>query len=195
MIGNILEVYGPVMSIKWSNWLALAEFWYNTTTHSAHGKTPFEVLYGHPPRHFGIGIASQCTVPDLNLWLGERKEMQELIRQNLLRAQQRMKHQADKHRQERVFQVGDWVYLKLQPHVQHSVARRKNHKLGFKYFGPYLITQRVGSVAYKLQLPARSQIHPVIHVSQLKKALPPTIDVSADDELQYIASTAPFFPT
>lgn len=39
---------------KWSEWLALAEFGYNTTTHSTHGKTPFQVLYGHPPRHFGI---------------------------------------------------------------------------------------------------------------------------------------------
>jgi hypothetical protein len=50
---------------KWVQWLALAEFWYNTTPHSAHGKTPFEVLYGHPPRHFGISASTQCTTPDL----------------------------------------------------------------------------------------------------------------------------------
>jgi hypothetical protein len=43
---------------KWVQWLALAEFWYNTTPHSAHGKTPFEVLYGHPPRHFGISAST-----------------------------------------------------------------------------------------------------------------------------------------
>jgi hypothetical protein len=28
-----------------------------------------------------------------------------------------MKNQADKHRSEREFSVGDWVYLKLQPYT------------------------------------------------------------------------------
>jgi hypothetical protein len=50
-----------------------------------------------------------------------------------------MKHQSDKHRQERSFDVGDWVYIKLQPHVQQYVTRRTNQKLSYKYFGPYLI--------------------------------------------------------
>jgi hypothetical protein len=146
---------------KWSQWLPLAEYWYNTTTHSVHGKTPFQVLYVHPPRHFGISDTSQCTVPDVDKWLQERASMNELIRSNLLRAQQRMKNQADKNRQERQFKVGDWVFLKLQPFVQQSVTRRTNRKLSSKFFGPYLITHKVGLVAYKLQLPASSHIHPV----------------------------------
>lgn len=52
----------------------------------------------------------------------ERELLSELIKQQLLRAQQRMKHQADKHRSERSFDIGDRVYLKLQPHVQSYVA-------------------------------------------------------------------------
>ena len=82
--------------------------------------------------------------------------------------------------------MGDWVFVKLQPYVQQSVQRRVNHKLSFKYFGPYLILQKVGPVPYKLQLPASSQIHPVIHVSQLKKALPPQVTVSDDSELNLL---------
>ena len=108
------------------------------------------------------------------------------IQQNLARAQQRMQHQADKHRQERTFAVGDWIYVKLHPHIQHSVQRRSNHKLSYKYFGPYLILQTIGKVAYKVQLPATSQIHPVLHVSQLKKALPPNASLSKDAEMQLL---------
>lgn len=91
-----------------------------------------------------------------------------------------MKHQADAHRSEKEYAVGDMVYLKLQPHIQSSVAPRSNHKLAFRYYGPFLILQRVGAVAYKLQLPAHALIHPVVHVSQLKHHIPPHIEVSTD---------------
>jgi hypothetical protein len=107
----------------------------------------------------------------------ERNLVHKLIQQQLLRAQQRMKSQADKNRSEREFQIGDMVYLKLQPHIQSSVVFHSNQKLSFRYFGPYKILARVGPVAYKLDLPASAQIHPVVHVSQLKKHVPPQAEV------------------
>lgn len=164
---------------QWSKWLALAEYWYNTSFHSALGTTPFEVLYGHKPRYFGLSVNALCESLELSDWLQEREQMQSLIRDHLLRAQARMKFQADKHRSERSFAVGDWVYLKLQPFVRQSVVTRANRKLAFRFYGPFQILARVGEVAYKLALPATSLIHPVIHVSQLKKALAPSESVQS----------------
>jgi hypothetical protein len=59
-----------------------------------------------------------------------------------------MKSQADKKRSEE-FQVGDMIYLKLQPHIQSLVAFRSNQKLSFRFYGPFKILDRVGVVAYK----------------------------------------------
>jgi hypothetical protein len=87
--------------------------------------------------------------------------MQALWKQQLERVCLRMKHQADKNRAERTFVVNDFVYLKLQPYVQSSVAPRAHHKLLFKYYGPYKILERIGEVAYRLALPTTSRIHPV----------------------------------
>jgi len=64
-----------------------------------------------------------CSALDLEAWLKERELLSRLIHQQLIRAQQRMKHQADKLRSERTFSVGDRVYLRLQPYIQTSVAQ------------------------------------------------------------------------
>jgi hypothetical protein len=113
--------------------------------------------------------------------------MTKVIRQHLNRANVRMKNQADKGRTERSFEVGDLVFLKLQPYIQSSLAPRANQKLAFKFFGPFSVVQEVGSVAYKLALPPSSSVHPVFHVSQLKKAVGASVAVSSslpDDMLQ-----------
>ena len=161
------------------SWLSLCEYWYNTNWHSAVGKSPFEVLYGQPPRYFGISPSDTIPPLDIQQWLQDRQVVVESVRQHLLRAQQRMKQLADKHRTERTFDVGELVFLKLQPYVQSSVVHRANHKLAYKYYGPYKIVGRIGEVAYKLELPEGSRIHPVFHISQLKKVVAPTCPISS----------------
>lgn len=82
-----------------------------------------------------------------------------------------MKVYADKHRTEREFNVGDFVYLKLQPYRQQSVERSVSHKLSPRFYGPFEVQERIDSVAYKLKLSPRVKIHPMFHVSLLKKKL------------------------
>jgi hypothetical protein len=154
-VNQCLEVYLRCFThaclVKWAQWLSLAKFWYNASPHSAlDGKSPFEVLYGHSPRHFGLSPADVCSIPDLDAWIQDRDLTLRLLQQHLERVRSRMKLQADKKRTDRVFQVGDSVFLKLQPYMQSSVAPRAHHKLLFKYYGPFPVVERVGDAAYRI---------------------------------------------
>lgn len=79
-----------------------------------------------------------------------------------------MKKQANKTRRHTTFQAGDYVLLKLQPYRQFTASSRSSQKLSKRFFGPFQIIKRVGTVEYLLDMPSSSQIHPVVHVSLVK---------------------------
>jgi transposase InsO family protein len=171
---HYLRAFAADKPSLWVEWLPLAEYWFNTNYHTSTKLSPFEALYGYlPPRliEFVPGLTRVAAVEDL---LEHRQQVVGLLEHNLVAAQARMKQQADKHRSEREFEVGDWVFLRLQPFRQKSM-RKKLGKLSPKFYGPYKVIQRVGMVAYKLELPEEACIHPVFHVSCLKAKLGKTI--------------------
>ncbi|XP_070007675.1 uncharacterized protein [Nicotiana sylvestris] len=129
-----------------------------------------------PPIHLPY-LVGEVVTDMVDRSIAAREAVIQLLKFHLARAQQRMKDMANKHRSDRSFVVGDWVYLKLQPYRQISIASRPFNKLAAKYFGPYPITVKVGVVAYWLLLPAYVLIHPTFHLSQLKKCheVPATI--------------------
>ncbi len=61
--------------------------------------------------------------------------------------------------------------MRLQPYKQTSLKDKGCQKLSPKFYGPYQVLQRIGEVAYKLALPPTAKIHPVFHVSCLKKVI------------------------
>ena len=86
-----------------------------------------------------------------------QQQVLQILKDNLTMAQNRMKQQADKHRSERSFEVGDWVFLILQPYKQMSLKQaKKDNKLSPKYYGPYKVFQKIGTMEYKFELPASS---------------------------------------
>ncbi|KAJ0890196.1 putative nucleotidyltransferase, Ribonuclease H [Helianthus annuus] len=177
VLNRCLETYLRCMAMvkphTWSQWLSLAEWWYNTTWHSAIRMSPFKALYGmDPPIHLPY-IPNSTTIDTLDTWLNTRDSMIATLKQSLERARNRMKQFADLKRSERSFEVGDWVFLKLQPYVQTSLRLHKYSKISQKYFGPFKVVKKIGEAAYTLDLPSSSQLHPTFHVSLLKKATGP----------------------
>ncbi|KAA3469278.1 Retrotransposable element Tf2 [Gossypium australe] len=152
--------------------------WYNPTYHSAIQITHYEALYGQdPPLHLPY-LPGASLVATVDLILQHREVMRKVLKFHLTRAQDRMKQIADKRWSERDFQVGDLVYLKLQPYRQHSLRKFKNQKLAPLYFGPFPVEACVGEVTYKLLLPPSARIHSTFHVSQLNKHIGSAVSAS-----------------
>ena len=133
---------------------------------------PYEALYGRPFRSplcwTEVGESS-ITGPDL---IRDTSEKLSLIRQRLLTAESRQKSYEDVGRGPLEFEVGDHVFLKVMP-KRGVVKFSKRGKLSPRFFGPFEILERVGTIAYWLALPpSMSGVHEVFHVSMLRKYTP-----------------------
>ena len=133
---HYLRAFAADKPSLWVEWLPLAKYWFNTNYHTSTKLSPFEALYGYlPPRliEFVPGLTRVAAVEDL---LEHRQQVVRLLEHNLVAAQARMKQQADKHRSEKEFEVGDWVFLRLQPFRQKSMCKKLG-KLSPKFYRPY----------------------------------------------------------
>lgn len=95
------------------------------------------------------------------------------LKEHLRIAQDSMKKFADRKPCEVEWAVGDWVFWKIRSYRQTSLAKRKNEKLSPKYFGPYQVVTKVGTLACRLALSYGTPIHHVFHVPQLKELVGP----------------------
>ncbi|GKA63310.1 putative reverse transcriptase domain-containing protein [Tanacetum coccineum] len=154
--------------------------------------TPFEALYGRKCRSpvcwTEVGEA-QILGPDL---IQETTEKIIQIKQRMQAARDRQKSYADLKRKPMEFQVGDKVMLKVSP-WKGVVHFGKRGKLNPRYVGPFKVLEKVGEVAYKLELPEElSRVHNTFHVSNLKKChadeplAVPLDGLHLDDKLHFV---------
>ncbi|KAB2626006.1 S ribonuclease [Pyrus ussuriensis x Pyrus communis] len=152
----------------WHQRLDLMEFAYNNSFHSSIGMAPFEALYGRACRTplCWSEVGERVLVgPEI---VEETTQNVQVIKSNLKAAQDRQKSLADRRATDRTYEVGDWVFLKLSP-WRGVVRFGKKGKLSPRYIGPYAVTERVGEVAYRLELPPElARVHNVFHVSMLR---------------------------
>ncbi|GJR68964.1 putative reverse transcriptase domain-containing protein [Tanacetum coccineum] len=176
----------------WVNHLPLVEFSYNNSYHASIKAAPFEALYGRKCRSpvcwTEVGEA-QILGPEL---IQETTEKIIQIKQRMQAARDRQKSYADLKRKPMEFQVGDKVMLKVSP-WKGVVRFGKRGKLNPRYVGPFKVIERVGEVAYKLELPEElSRVHNTFHVSNLKKChadeplAVPLDGLHLDDKLHFV---------
>ena len=155
---------------SWTRFLPWAEYWYNTSFHTATCRTPFRIVYGRDPPPLLTYEVESSVFLEVDQQLNDRDVILAELHQHLHKAQQRMKSQEDSKLSDVSFEIGDLFLLKLRPYRHHSLAHWPNEKLSPHFYGPFKILAKIGPMTYCMQLPDTTRIHPVFHISQLKQA-------------------------
>lgn len=169
-----LRMYVSHQQDDWDLHLDMVEFAYNSAEQESIHMTPFFADLGRHPRTPSM-LASQndarevtnveaaaSLVEHLQAVLAEAKAA-------MGEAQQTQEYYANQKRRGETFEVGERVLLSTEHARTEADRARPTRKLAPRYSGPYVIKRRISDVVYELDLPSTMRIHPVFHVSRLKR--------------------------
>jgi transposase InsO family protein len=173
---DMLRTFVNYKQDNWDKCLPAAEFAYNNSLQASTGFTPFYLDCGqHPIIPSTLTLSKElintnvaATDDFLQHWQNSLLQAKEALAQ----AQDRQAHYANKHRRPDVFKTGDRVLLSTTHLNAPTEARRPLKKLQPKFIGPYQVEEVISETAYRLSLPSNLKVHPVFHISRLKRYIP-----------------------
>ena len=163
-VEKYLRLYVNCRQDDWSEHLPMAEFVLNSRTHSAHGLSPFELVYGYLPL-FNIPVGRRSGIPEVERRIEILREVRRDAGSALHLAKRSQKEGFERgKRKAHRFKVGDYVWLS----AEDIDLQLWSEKLGDRQLGPFEILERLGELAYQLDLPETlSRFHPVFPFDQL----------------------------
>lgn len=182
---DMLRHYVGPHQDDWDRRLAAAEFAVNNSWQASVRNTPFFLNYGQHPLT-PVTIGTEHVVPSATAFVHGLEEHIKAAKLCLRQAQDRQKAYADKSRRDVSFAAGDMVLLNTR-NIKLKMTKDMTKKLMPKWVGPYKVTERIGPVAVRLELPPHLKLHNVFHVSLVKPYLsdgpvqpPPPLEIDAD---------------
>ena len=193
-----LRAYVNLNHDDWDRQLPLLEFAVNNAKSSSTEQSPFSLNYGEHPRMPIDIIVGDSNVEEVHQVLERMQNNLRIATENVRKSQEVQAKNANRKRRDFVFEVGENVLLSTKN--ISFVSKGPANKLNPKFIGPFKIIERIGEVAYKLELPhemLRNRIHPVFHASLLKRHItsehfgereplkPPPAEMTDEAELKW----------
>ena len=165
-----LRAYVNVHQTNWDKYLPFLEFAYNNSVQASTNETPFFLNYGYHPRTPATfdKVANEAA----NTFLSQLEDALAKAKLSLQQAQDLQTKYANRKRQKLSLQVGDQVLLSTKN--ISMTTKTTARKLLPLFIGPYTVSRVISETTYKLDLPDMLRIHPVFHVSQLRRYVAPS---------------------
>jgi transposase InsO family protein len=171
-IEDMLRAYVNQRQDDWDHLLTAVEIAYNNSKQTSTGFSPYFLNYGQHPS-FPLNSLTELSERSNNASVEEllEKLTGALIeaQENVKRAQLNQERQANQHRSEQEFEVGQQVWLST---ATLRLKMKITPKLSQRWIGPFIIKRKLSPLTYELDLPTSLSIHPVFHISKLRLHCP-----------------------